>query len=95
LFGSNLSSERSDMAAKSDFVVVKIVQGEPQANILKAHLESEGIPVFLKYESAGIIYGITVDGIGEVRIMVPAACAEEARKIIEPRELAREELDPD
>jgi hypothetical protein len=83
------------MAAKSDFVVVKIVQGEPQANILKAHLESEGIPVFLKYESAGIIYGITVDGIGEVRIMVPAACAEEARKIIEPQEVASEELDSD
>jgi hypothetical protein len=73
------------MASKSDFVVIKIVQGEPQANVLKAHLESEGIPVFLKYESAGLIYGITVDGIGEVRIMVPAEFAEDAKKIIEPQ----------
>ena len=74
------------MAGKADFVVVKIVQGEAIANIIKSHLEAEGIPVYLKYESAGIIYGITADGIGEVRILVPEECAEDARKIIEPRE---------
>jgi hypothetical protein len=72
------------MAGKADFVVIKVVQGEAIANIIKSHLESEGIPVYLKYESAGIIYGITADGIGEVRILVPAECAEEAKKIIEP-----------
>jgi hypothetical protein len=74
------------MAGKSDFEVIKIVQGVPIANIIKAHLESEGIPVYLKYESAGVIYGIMVDGIGEVRILVPKECADEARKIIEPVE---------
>ncbi len=73
------------MAEKSDFVVIKIVQGETSANIIKAHLESEGIPVYLKYESAGIIYGIIADGIGEVKILVPKECAEEARQIIEPQ----------
>jgi hypothetical protein len=79
------------MAGKSDFVVIKIVQGELRANIIKAHLESEGIPVYLKYESAGIIYGITADGIGEVRILVPEEFAEEAKKIIEPTELENTE----
>ena len=74
------------MTKKSDFVVVKIVQGEASANIIKSHLESEGIPVYLKYESAGIIYGILADGIGEVRILVPKECEEEARQIIEPQE---------
>jgi hypothetical protein len=74
------------MAGKSDFVVIKIVQGELRAKIIKAHLESEGIPVYLKYESAGIIYGITADGLGEVRILVPEDVAEEAKKIIEPVE---------
>jgi hypothetical protein len=74
------------MAGKSEFVVIKIVQGVPVANVIKAHLESEGIPVYLQYESAGIIYGITVDGIGEVRILVPEKYAEDARKIIEPGE---------
>ena len=81
------------MAKKSDFVVIKIVQGEMNANVIKAHLESEGIPVYLKYESASIIYGITADGIGEVRILVPAECAEEARKIIQPMEIEDTEED--
>jgi hypothetical protein len=79
------------MADKSDFVVIKIVQGEPIANIIKAHLESEGIPVYLKYESAGIIYGITADGIGAVRILVPKNLAEEAKQIIEPIEIEKTE----
>jgi hypothetical protein len=79
------------LAGKSDLVVIKIVYGEASANIVKAHLESEGIPVILKYESAGIIYGITVDGLGEVRIMVPQEFAEDAKKIIEPQEFENEE----
>jgi hypothetical protein len=85
--GRSKVQKRSDkLTGKSDFVVVKIVQGEASANILKSHLESEGIPVYLKYESAGIIYGITADGIGEVRILVPKDCLEDAKQIIEPRE---------
>jgi hypothetical protein len=79
------------MADKSDFIVIKKVQGELIANIIKAHLESEGIPVFLKYEAAGIIYGITVDGIGEVKILVPKEYAEDARKIIEPMDIENKE----
>ena len=75
------------MADKSDFVVIKIVQGEVTANVIKSHLESEGIPVYLKYESAGLIYGITADGIGEVRILVPRERAREACEVIEPKEI--------
>ena len=74
------------MADKSDFKVISKVQGQEIANIIKSHLESEGIPVLLQYESAGIIYGITADGIGEVRILVPKEFAEEAKQIIEPKE---------
>ena len=73
------------MVKKSDFVVIKIVQGQVIANVMKSHLESEGIPVLLEYESAGLIYGITADGIGEVRILVPREVADEAREIIQPR----------
>jgi len=74
------------MAEKSDFVVVCTVQGELQANVLKSHLESEGIPVLLKYESAGRVFGLTVDGLGEVRILVPQELADQARRVIEPRD---------
>ena len=74
------------MARKSDLVVICTVQGELAANVMKSHLESEGIPVVLQYESAGIVYGLSVDGLGEVRILVPQALAEEAKHMIEPRE---------
>jgi len=69
----------------SDFVVICTTQGEPAASVVKAHLESEGIPVLLKWESAGRVYGLTVNGLGQVSILVPQELADEARLIIEPR----------
>jgi len=60
-----------------------------EAQIIKGRLESEGIPVLLSYESAGLIYGITVDGLGEVKIMVPKRLAEEAKEILEAGESAK------
>jgi hypothetical protein len=74
------------VSEKSDFVIISTVQGELIANVIKSHLESEGISVLLEYESVGIVYGLTVDGLGEVKILVPRELAEEARRIIEPRE---------
>lgn len=79
------------MTGKSQFTVISRVQGQGIANIIKSHLESEGIPVLLEYESSGSIYGIMVDGIGEVRILVPKELAEEALKIIEPQKSEQEE----
>jgi len=46
-------------------------------------LEAEGIPALLSYESAGIVFGLTVDGLGEVRIMVPHHLAQKAGQILE------------
>ena len=65
-----------------DLVVVRKVQGELVAHAVKAKLESQGIPVLLKYESAGHIYGITLNGLGEVKILVPAEFAQKAKQII-------------
>ncbi len=65
-----------------DLVVVHKVQGELVAHAIKSKLESQGIPVLLKYESAGPIYGITLDGLGQVKILVPGEFAEEAKQII-------------
>ncbi len=75
------------MTKKSDFVVICTVQGELQARVIKSHLESEGIPVLLKYESAGIVFGLTVDGLGAVKVLVPQELAKEAKRVIEPREI--------
>ena len=52
------------------------------AQIIKTKLESENIPVHLKYESLGLVYGITVDGLGNVEIEVPSDMSEIAKEII-------------
>ena len=71
---------------KSDLVVICTVQGELAANVIKSHLESEGIPVLLKWEALGRVGGLTVDGLGQVKIIVPQEFAEDARLIIAPKE---------
>ena len=60
-----------------------------EAQIIKGRLESEGIPVLLSYESAGLVYGLTIDGLGEVKIMVPKALEKEAKEILEASESAK------
>ena len=77
--------------SRSDLVVICTVQGELAAAVIKSHLESEGIPVLMKSESAGRVYGLTVDGLGQVSILVPQEFAEEAKHIIEPQEIGRAE----
>ena len=74
------------VAKRKDLVVVHIAQGELEASIIKSHLESEGIPVMLQYESVGRVFGLTVDGLGEIRILVPQALVERAKEVIKPRE---------
>jgi hypothetical protein len=76
---------------KKDLEVVHIAQGELEANVIKSHLESEGIPVLLEYESVGRVIGLTVDGLGEIKVLVPKRFAEEAKRIIEPRDAGHSE----
>jgi hypothetical protein len=67
----------------SGLTVVHVAQGLLKAHVVKTRLETAGIPVLLDYESVGPIIGITVDGLGEVRVLVPDGCADEARTLIE------------
>jgi len=66
----------------SDLQVVHTTQGLLQAQAIKAYLESCAIPATLSYESAGPAIGITVDGLGEVRILVRARQARRARRCL-------------
>ncbi|HEU18873.1 MAG TPA: hypothetical protein ENO00_05730 [Deltaproteobacteria bacterium] len=64
------------------WVVVCSASGMTNAHIIVGRLETEEIPTRLKYETAGTIYAITIDGLGEVKIMVPEECLERARIIL-------------
>ena len=61
-------------------VLCRARQGEAQ--IIRARLEDEGIPAALSYESLGIVYGLTIDGLGEVRVLVPESYVEQARAVL-------------
>ncbi|MGD1995469.1 MAG: hypothetical protein PVH62_01705 [Anaerolineae bacterium] len=65
-----------------DLTVVRVVQGLVRAQVTKTFLESHGILVALDYESAGPAIGITIDGLGEVRILVPSRRARRARRLL-------------
>jgi len=53
-----------------------------EAQIIRARLEDNGIPAALSYESAAIVYGLTVDGLGEVRVLVPEPLYERAKAVL-------------
>lgn len=73
-----------------DLVCVRMCQGWHQAQIFKSKLEAAEIPVLLQYESAGLIFGLTVDGLGQVRVMVPEDYAAEAEALLV--ELSEDEI---
>ena len=56
--------------------------GQPEAEVVKGRLTVEGIPAILQYESLGSVYGLTIDGLGQVNVRVPARYESKAREII-------------
>lgn len=58
------------------------VGGMNIAHIITGRLETEGVPSRLSYDAAGPIYAITVDGLGEVRILVHTFELERAKAIL-------------
>jgi hypothetical protein len=70
------------MSDEPELVEVWRCQGWDLAQIYKSKLEAAEIPVLLKYESAGLVFGLTVDGLGQVRILVPEEYAAEAEELL-------------
>ncbi len=66
-----------------EWVRVKRVQGMVEANIIKGLLEANGVPVRLKHETAAVLFGLTLNGLGEVEILVPENYKNYAKRIIE------------
>jgi hypothetical protein len=62
--------------------VVATAAGMTQANLITGRLASDGIRTRLRYEAAGAIYAITVDGLGEVKILVPVPDWERAKELL-------------
>ena len=74
----------SKASEASKLVTVYTAMGLLQAEVIKSKLEAAGIPALLRYDTTAVVYGITVDGLGEVQVQVPQEAAEVARQLIEP-----------
>jgi hypothetical protein len=70
------------MAKQIKLVEVYRATGEAEALIIKSLLETSGIPCLLKSNAAPSVHVFTVDGMGEVKVMVSESKAEEARSLI-------------
>ena len=63
-------------------VEVYKAQNHMEAQVIKGLLESFDIPCFLKSNAAPSVHLFTVDGMAEVKVMVVADKADEARELI-------------
>jgi len=70
------------MSKKRSLIKVYQASGEMEAQVIKGLLESNGIPCFLKSNAAPSVHVLTVDGLGEVAVMVSESLAENARELI-------------
>ena len=66
-------------------VSVYTSNGPLAAEVVKGRLESAGIPAILKYESAGRVFGLTLDGLGAVQVLVAREREQEARQVLESK----------
>ncbi|MBI2832290.1 MAG: DUF2007 domain-containing protein [Chloroflexi bacterium] len=81
------------MVKKESAVEVYKATGEMEALVIKSLLESYGIPCFFKSNAAPSVHVLTIDGLGQYKIMVPASAAEEAKELIRTREETETEGD--
>jgi hypothetical protein len=69
------------MGSNSDLVVIRVVQGELNGELIKSRLEAENIPVMLKFET---YFNLQLGAFCPVSVVVPRQCADIAKKVIEP-----------
>jgi hypothetical protein len=70
------------MEKKDRLVTIYKAANQIEAELIKGMLDSEGIPALLKYESLGQVYGLTIDGLGQVEVQVPTKYAQDAENLL-------------
>ena len=70
------------MSKEEKLVEVYKAHNDMEAQVIRSLLESYDIPCFLKSHAAPSVHIFTVNGMGEVKIMVLASAADRARELI-------------
>jgi hypothetical protein len=68
--------------SSSEPVVVWEAANLMEAQVVKARLESEGIPAFIRNEAAGVIYGLTAGSLARADVLVPGPLADKAVELL-------------
>lgn len=71
---------------KNNLKELIVLEGMVEAEIVKTKLESQNIPCYIKFESVGRLFGITMNGLGQVRVMVPESFYSQAKALIDIKE---------
>ncbi|TFG68152.1 MAG: hypothetical protein E4H27_08235 [Anaerolineales bacterium] len=66
----------------AEYTTIYIAQGMLRAMTIQGCLESASIPVALSYESPEPILGLSSEGQGRVKVMVPQTWEKEARALL-------------
>jgi hypothetical protein len=70
------------LSKNQKLVEVYKAPNEMEAQVIKSLLESCEIPCFLKSHAAPSVHMFTIDGMGEVKVMVLDSMADRAKKLI-------------
>ncbi len=68
--------------AGSDRHLLMTTQDEGEAEIVRGLLDAHGIPARVVSDIAHSVYPFTLDGLGEIRVFVPAGSLDEAREVL-------------
>ena len=70
------------MSVESDYVVVARVQGQFDEEQVRAFLAVNGISTYVRGETVRTAFGISIDGLGLVEILVAPDVADLARDLL-------------
>lgn len=65
-----------------NLVELIVVEGMVEAEVIKTKLDSFGVPSTLKFEAVGRLFGITMNGLGKVQILVNGDDLKKAQELI-------------
>ena len=74
---------------------VFVANGQLHAQQVRSFLEAEGVETVLRGESLSKTHGLTLDGLGQVEILVDATDEERARALLDSADVGALRLDDD
>ncbi len=63
-------------------VMIARVNGQIQIEMAQAALQEAGVPAYIKRESVGLVYGLSVGSFGSAEVWVPRPLAEQAEDVL-------------